>query len=105
MTSQVGAWITILVPLTLAVFMAGIIVGRRNRDARDLSGPPAITPARPASSIPLRGEAGSPLDPATRAGIEQALAARRKIEAIKLLREATGMGLKEAKEAVEQGRF
>jgi len=98
MASIVASWVTILVPLTLVVFVAGFVIGRRKRDARDLSGPPTMP--RPPRRAP-----GSPLDPATRAEIEAMLAARRKIDAIKLLREATGMGLKEAKEAVEEGRF
>ncbi|MEQ1859247.1 MAG: ribosomal protein L7/L12 [Chthoniobacteraceae bacterium] len=43
-----------------------------------------------------------PLSPQQLAAIRAALAAGNKIEAIKLLREATGLGLAEAKEAVEK---
>lgn len=39
--------------------------------------------------------------PATRARIEGELAGGNKIAAIRLMREATGMGLKDSKEAVE----
>jgi ribosomal protein L7/L12 len=42
-----------------------------------------------------------PDDDAVPASVAQALRNGNKIEAIKLLREATGVGLKEAKEAVE----
>ena len=45
---------------------------------------------------------GASLTPAQRAAIRAALAAGEKIEAIKLLREATGLGLAEAKDAVER---
>lgn len=43
----------------------------------------------------------SGIDGTRRREIEQLLAQRRKIEAIKLYREATGVGLKDAKDAVE----
>lgn len=41
------------------------------------------------------------LDPDTRAAIEAAMGRGDKIQAIKLLREATGLGLAESKQAVE----
>ena len=41
------------------------------------------------------------LSPEAEAQVRAALASRRKIEAIKIYREVTGLGLKESKEAVE----
>lgn len=41
------------------------------------------------------------LSPEAEEEVRAALASRRKIEAIKIYREATGLGLKESKEAVE----
>lgn len=72
----------------LALFALGWFVGRSS-SRRALSG----------RSAPMRSF--TELGPAIRAEIESAIAQGHKIEAIKLLREATGMGLKESKEAVE----
>ncbi|MCT2398379.1 ribosomal protein L7/L12 [Novosphingobium mangrovi (ex Huang et al. 2023)] len=80
--------------VALAIFVLGWLSGRTSRTERDLSGPPAT------SQPPTRQPRPDP-GPSVRAEIEAAIAEGRKIEAIKLLREATGMGLKEAKEAVE----
>lgn len=73
------------------LYRIGVRVGRGSRDDMQLSGPPAQFRAqvRPAD-----------LPGGTRAGVEAALADGNKIEAIKLMREATGLGLKEAKDAV-----
>ncbi len=73
-------------------FRIGCVVGRNRRDKRDLSQPPATAGLR-ASPASLPRE--------TRTAIEAALADGRKIDAIRMLREATGMGLKDSKEAVE----
>ncbi|MEJ2410452.1 MAG: ribosomal protein L7/L12 [Novosphingobium sp.] len=78
----------LIILAALAVFVLGWIVGRGANGTRDLSGPPAI-------------RAFTEVGPAIRTEIESAIAAGRKIEAIKLLRDATGMGLKESKDAVE----
>ncbi len=45
------------------------------------------------------------LDPQTEAAINDAMARGNKIEAIKIVREATGLGLKESKEAVDRLGF
>lgn len=50
-------------------------------------------------------ETGVGLEPATREAIEAALRAGNKINAIKLFRDATGLGLAESKQAIEEGRF
>lgn len=98
-TWQVTAW-------TLAVFLAGFIFGRRDRGRRDLVRPPQMDAPPPAPPPSIRHGASSGASPPDiRTQIEAALAAGKKIEAIKLLRAATGMGLKDAKDAVEDGRF
>jgi large subunit ribosomal protein L7/L12 len=103
--SDIGGLLVYLVPLLLLVLAVGFLLGRRGRDSRDLSGPPTLEAPPPASPAPSPAGRATILDPAMRMQIESALKANQKIEAIRLLREATGMGLKEAKEAVEDRRF
>lgn len=84
----------------------GIIIGLtlRGRTAgRDLSAPPRdlMASAAPPRSAPAGSTGHPPLPPEAAARIGEALAKGNKIEAIKLLREASGLGLKEAKDAVE----
>ncbi len=71
---------------TFVVYRLGVFVGRNSDERPGLSGPP----------VPPR-----PLPPEVRAQVTSALAARQKIEAIRLVREATGIGLKDAKLYVE----
>lgn len=80
----------------LGLFLLGYLFGRiSGTGSRNLSGPPPLE--RQAQAREVFGT----LDPATHRSVTLALAARKKIEAIKILREATGMGLKESKETVE----
>lgn len=92
MTLDWGALIALL-GWSLFVFW----LGRRSagpRD-RDLSGPPpSFAPPRPAA-VPAA------LSPEALGAIRGELARGNKINAIKLMREATGMGLAESKQAVE----
>lgn len=88
-TSAIVVWSLFLV---LAGFAFGYRKAREHTEAgrRNLDGPPPM-----------------PLDPPRlsgdiRARIEDALRRREKIEAIMILREASGLGLKEAKEEVER---
>jgi hypothetical protein len=83
------------------VFWLGRMSGGGNRD---LSGPPASL-SMPRRAPPPAG-ASSGRDPVglsseQLAAIRAELARGHKIEAIKLMREATGLGLAEAKQAVE----
>ena len=81
-----------LVIWTAAVFLSGYLLGRRKR--------PAIEP-------PLEFDRAS-ISPDARAQIENALQRDQKIEAIKLLREDTGLGLKDSKTVIDNwnsGRF
>lgn len=71
-----------------AIFLLGWLAGRSSSGGSDLRRPPV---ARTMSE----------LGPSVRAEIEVAIAQGYKMEAIKLLREATGMGLKEARDAIE----
>lgn len=73
----------------LTIFALGWFTGRGTAAGRVLSG-------RPSSVHVFAG-----IGPAVRAEIEAAIADGHKIEAIKLLRDATGMGLKESRDAVE----
>lgn len=96
MTLDWGALIA-LIGWSLFVFW----LGRRSagpRD-RDLSGPPPSF-ATPRSAPPA-GPAPANLSPEALAAIRGELARGNKINAIKLMREATGMGLAESKQAVE----
>ena len=81
---------------TVAVYRIGVWHGRRSAGRDALSG------IRP-SPGPASMQKISRLAPETRAAIEEALAAGNKIAAIRILREATGMGLKESKKAIEAG--
>ncbi len=86
---------------------AGVLIGfalRRGTPRQDLSGTPQMPSPKPAThtfaaALPPLDPA---IDPAVSEAIAQALAQGHKIEAIKLLREATGLGLKESKDAVER---
>ena len=71
---------------TFVVYRLGVYVGRNSDERPGLSGPP----------VPPR-----PLPADVRTQVLDALAAKQKIEAIRLAREATGMGLKDAKLTVE----
>lgn len=82
-----ASW-SIIVLGALTVFVLGWIAGRGTRRTDALSGSANV-------------RAFTDVGPALRSEIESAIVAGRKIEAIKLLREATGMGLKESRDAVE----
>ena len=70
---------------TAAVFLSGFLLGRRKR--ADLAPPPDF-------------EIGS-LSPAVRVQIEDALKRNAKIEPIRLLREDSGLGLKDSKYVID----
>jgi ribosomal protein L7/L12 len=85
--------------IVLAVAVLGLLVWLGQR-GRPRSGERERGPAaRPAA--PLTTTTATTATPAGLEGVRQALAAGRKIEAIKLYRELTGLGLKESKDAVE----
>ena len=90
--------------IIVVAIVALVLVMRRGRPRRIGGGPertPAPAPPRaPAPSIP-QDPALRHLSEADRAEIAQEIASGKKISAIKLVRAKTGMGLKEAKEFVE----
>ncbi|MBV1690073.1 ribosomal protein L7/L12 [Novosphingobium sp. G106] len=96
MTLDWGALVA-LIGWSLFVFW----LGRKSagpRD-RDLSGPPpSFTMQRP---LPSARPGPATLSPEALAAIRGELARGNKINAIKLMREATGLGLAESKQAVE----
>ena len=84
----------------------GFTLGRKADDRGDLSGvrhnPVAPPPPRPAATPGASaGDTPQGMTHAQLAEIQRELAAGHKITAIKLYREATGMGLAESKNAVE----
>lgn len=101
---------------TVSVFFSGYLFGRlRLRRDNDLIGPPPSLrrksmQAPPNASHSLNRPQQLPksmtewgqLDPETEAAINEAMARGNKIEAIKILRNASGMGLKESKEMVDR---
>jgi hypothetical protein len=98
----------------LLLFALGFLCGAglmlalcRGGDARDLTGPPRIAP-RPAIRPPGQTHADASRTPVRidsetieDAEILDLIRRGRKIEAIKRMRDLTGMGLAEAKDAVE----
>lgn len=81
-----------------------VLVLRRDSGARDLTGPPPRTSSSPPRTI------STPVAPTTDAAranahedaeILELIRRGRKIEAVKRMRELTGMGLAESKDAVE----
>lgn len=101
----------------IVIFFAGYFSGKsRARRENDLIGPPPGmgSNAPPPPPLPRRQPDGPPprlaaelaqwagLDPDTETAINDALAKGHKINAIKILREATGLGLKESKDAIDR---
>jgi ribosomal protein L7/L12 len=100
-----------------ACFVLGLLVGRRRRDERMLMQPSPLAPAvgqqqqwQPAQQSQQEqprvggsyGGANLGIDVELGRHLEQLLSAGNKIEAIRVVRERTGMGLKESKDAVER---
>lgn len=86
-------WAVLFALWTYLAYRIGVAVGQQ-RKARDLSEPPVTQDALPAMFPSL-------LPGETRDAIEDAMRRGKKIEAIRILREASGMGLKEAKDMIE----
>ena len=100
--------VPVLAALGIAFLVLALLALRRRGGERDLIAPPRPGPVPPppraepprswpAGAAPI-GDLAAELDGEVRA----LLAAGRKIEAIKVVRAATGMGLAEAKELVER---
>ena len=76
---------------------AGLILALRRGGGPDLTGPPR-TLSPPPTARPVAPVQDAPIDDDE---IRELIRQNRKIEAIKRLRDATGLGLKEAKDAIE----
>jgi len=92
-----------------AVLAALLVLALRRRERRDLVAPPRLGPPPPPPRpiLPTRAwpRGAAPigdLPEELAAEVRALLAADRKIEAIKLVRQATSLGLGEAKEMVER---
>jgi len=72
--------------LAYLIYCFGVVVGRNRAETKNLAGPPALP---------------RPLPEDVRTQVQDLLATRKKIAAIKLVREATGLGLKDARNFVE----
>lgn len=99
----------LLIGLPLAGFSYGFRKGRESLRRGDLMEPPAdLSAARPrrdpladapaSGSVPATARV---LTPEAEAQVREALRKRNKIGAIKIMRDATGLGLAESKDAVE----
>jgi hypothetical protein len=105
MAMDTWTWVAIVVVALALALRVGFSLGRKSEDRGDLSGitqPRDVSQPRPsppvaAASAPLP----QGLTAAQLAEIERELHAGNKITAIKLYREATGLGLAESKDAVE----
>lgn len=90
-------------------FLAGLLAGRRRRDERMIVQPSPLAPVA-AQQQPQQGQPGQPESGGAGGGVgvqlgrdvHELIAAGDKLGAIRLVREQTGMGLKESKDAVER---
>lgn len=91
----------VLAAIGIAFFTLLFFAFRRRGEGGDLMGPPRT--GGPASfSAPPAAPAGGGLTPEIEQQVRALLAAGQKINAVKLMRQATGLGLKEAVDAVER---
>lgn len=89
-----GVWLA-LAAVAYIAFMIGRATGRA-------SGGAGSSESRRMADEQAIATATANLSPSVWADIDRLLAEKKKIEAIKVLREASGLGLKLAKDAVEQ---
>ena len=98
----------VLITVAFALVLLILWLLRRRAGPDRLMGvqPPRSGPAAASAIVGAhKGEAAAvPLSPEVEARVRALLAANRKIEAIKVAREATGLGLKAAKDLVEAFR-
>lgn len=84
---------TVVAVLVVGIVLIGIVLGARSASRNGTS--PAVRSVGEAEAL------RTPLPPDTRNRVLELIRQQKKIQAIKVLREATGYGLKEAKEVVE----
>jgi large subunit ribosomal protein L7/L12 len=99
-------FIIVVAAVGLVCFLAGLVVGSRRgrRDGRMIvqQSPLAADALPPVASAGASRVAPGSVNIQLGRDLEQLLSAGKKIEAIKLVRGRTGLGLKEAKDAVER---
>lgn len=96
--------IVVVAAVGLACFLAGLFVGsrRRGQDGRMIVQQSPLAPDAPDAAPQSRRIAPGSVNLQLGRDLEQLLSAGRKIEAIKLVRERTGLGLRDSKDAVER---
>ncbi len=97
---EVGAVIGYLVAFLLGLLLGRVWGGAAARKGGNMISTRRASTPRPLASAPSRP--GAPPDAAFEAEVRRLVAAGNIINAIKLYRERTGCGLKEAKDAVER---
>ena len=91
----------VLIAIGVAFFALLVIAVKRGGGGRDLMAPPAVETYR-APPPPLAWDPRAPLPPEVEAELRALVREGRKIEAVKRVRETTGLGLKEALDLVER---
>ena len=96
--------ILVIAGVGVACFVLGLLVRGRRDDGRMIvqRAPFAAPAAPPAETSSSYGHANVGIDLQLGRDLEALLSAGKKIEAVKLVRERTGWGLKESLEAVEK---
>jgi large subunit ribosomal protein L7/L12 len=95
--------IIVVAAVGLVCFLAGLVVARRRRqDSRMIVQQSPLAPDSSPDASPARRVAPGSVNLQLGRDLEQLLSAGKKIEAIKIVRERTGLSLKDAKDAVER---
>lgn len=96
-------YVIVVAAVSLAAFLPGLLVAsRRRRDGRMIVQQSPLAPGPAAAAPAARRAAPGIVNLQLGRDLEQLLSAGRKIEAIRLVRGRTGLGLREAKDAVER---
>lgn len=96
-------FILVVAAVGLVCFLAGLLVAsRRRQDGRMITQPLALAADLPSSASAAQRVAPGSVNLQLGRDLEQLLSAGKKIEAIKIVRERTGLSLKDAKDAVER---
>jgi large subunit ribosomal protein L7/L12 len=94
--------VPVLIAIGLAVLVLLMLALRRRGGDRDLIAPPPVRTEPSPRTWPGGAAPIGSLPPALEAEVRALLAQNRKIDAIKLVRQVTHLGLGEAKELVER---
>jgi large subunit ribosomal protein L7/L12 len=94
--------ILIAAAVGVACFVLGLLVGGRRRDGSMIVQRSPLAPAAQQQGVGVSLGGTAFIDLQLAKDVEQLLSAGKKIEAIRIVRERTGLGLKESKETVER---